>query len=221
MADDTARCGRCGEVRTLDQYYDGRTAIWCKPCYRDWHRQRYEPKGGATDDPRECRQCGILYAPRSRQPSWFCSRVCKERHRTAQTSASTLAGKSVRTCLWCSGTMPPSMRVDATFCSERCNSSAHSVTRKMFRRSGERGRANQALVLLAALGLRDGWRCGICGKKVNHDLRHPDLLAPSVDHIVPLARGGTNDPGNLQIAHFRCNFSKRGELLGNAQPHLF
>ena len=37
---------------------------------------------------------------------------------------------------------------------------------------------------------RDGWRCGICGRKVSRtvDANHP--LAPSLDHIVPLSKGG-------------------------------
>lgn len=39
--------------------------------------------------------------------------------------------------------------------------------------------------------------------------RHPDPLAASIDHIVPLAVGGTNDPANLQLSHFRCNWRKR------------
>jgi hypothetical protein len=42
---------------------------------------------------------------------------------------------------------------------------------------------------------RDGYRCVICGST-------DDL---SVDHVLPIARGGTNDEWNLQTACMRCN----------------
>lgn len=48
---------------------------------------------------------------------------------------------------------------------------------------------------------RDGLMCGICGEDVPADDVH-------IDHIRPVARGGTDDPGNLQVAHSRCNMRK-------------
>lgn len=56
---------------------------------------------------------------------------------------------------------------------------------------------------------RDGWRCQLCGDDVSRDVdpRHPK--APSVDHIVPLARGGLHEYTNVQCAHYGCNSSKR------------
>jgi 5-methylcytosine-specific restriction endonuclease McrA len=48
---------------------------------------------------------------------------------------------------------------------------------------------------------RDGGICGLCMKKV---LR-ADM---SMDHIVPLARGGLHCYANIQLAHLRCNISK-------------
>ena len=44
-------------------------------------------------------------------------------------------------------------------------------------------------------------RCGICGKFVPFD-------AFTVDHIIPLAKGGTNAMENLQCAHSWCNLVK-------------
>jgi hypothetical protein len=35
-----------------------------------------------------------------------------------------------------------------------------------------------------------------------------DLLAASLDHVVPVSAGGSDDPGNLQISHRFCNMSK-------------
>ena len=65
---------------------------------------------------------------------------------------------------------------------------------------------------------RDGWVCGVCGKKVDRKLKYPDLMSASLDHIVPLARGGTHTLSNVQCAHFICN-SHKGDK-GNGQLRL-
>jgi 5-methylcytosine-specific restriction endonuclease McrA len=62
------------------------------------------------------------------------------------------------------------------------------------------------------LAERDGPDCGICGEPVDLDAPTTDPMRPSVDHIWPRARGGTNDPANLQIAHLRCNNHKKDRL---------
>ncbi len=65
---------------------------------------------------------------------------------------------------------------------------------------------------------RDSWRCGICGKKVNPKLQHPHPNSASLDHIIPLARGGTHTWGNVQLAHLACNSAKRD--VGGGQLRL-
>lgn len=51
-----------------------------------------------------------------------------------------------------------------------------------------------------------GKRCAICGRKIK------DLDDLTVDHIVPLAKGGKNTIENFQLAHKKCNELK-GQLL--------
>ncbi len=53
---------------------------------------------------------------------------------------------------------------------------------------------------------RDGGICGICSLPVALDREGAD--EPSIDHIVPLSRGGTDDESNLQLAHGGCNSGK-------------
>lgn len=62
------------------------------------------------------------------------------------------------------------------------------------------------------LARRDGIDCGICKQPVDLDLRAPNLMRASVDHINPRARGGDNDPNNLQLAHLLCNCIKSDRL---------
>ena len=56
--------------------------------------------------------------------------------------------------------------------------------------------------------------CGICGKPVDTSLKYPHPLSPTVDHIVPVNRGGhPSDINNLQLAHFTCNRQKSDKLV--------
>lgn len=55
---------------------------------------------------------------------------------------------------------------------------------------------------------RDGWICGICGTKVSRRLKYPHPRSASLDHIRPLAEGGTHTLGNVQCSHLACNLNK-------------
>lgn len=55
--------------------------------------------------------------------------------------------------------------------------------------------------------------CAICGQPLHPELKYPHPLSSTVDHIVPVARGGSNyDPANLQAAHLICNVKKSDSL---------
>lgn len=55
--------------------------------------------------------------------------------------------------------------------------------------------------------------CGICGKPVDFSLKFPDPMSPTIDHIIPVAKGGhPSDIDNLQLAHFYCNRQKSDSL---------
>lgn len=55
---------------------------------------------------------------------------------------------------------------------------------------------------------RDGWRCRICGEGVDRALSWPDPGSASLDHIVPIAKGGQHTRANVQCAHLGCNSAK-------------
>jgi hypothetical protein len=65
---------------------------------------------------------------------------------------------------------------------------------------------------VSVLAKRDGIGCGICQEPIDMTLRKPSLFGPSVDHVLPWARGGTHDPENLQLAHLWCNQVKQAQL---------
>lgn len=56
--------------------------------------------------------------------------------------------------------------------------------------------------------------CGICGKPVDPSYKFPHPLSRTIDHIIPVAKGGhPSDIDNLQLAHFTCNRQKSDKLF--------
>ena len=55
---------------------------------------------------------------------------------------------------------------------------------------------------------RDGWICQLCDAPVDRLLSYPDPGSASLDHIMPLSRGGHHVRSNVQLAHLFCNLSK-------------
>ncbi|WP_420094358.1 HNH endonuclease [Mycobacteroides abscessus] len=65
--------------------------------------------------------------------------------------------------------------------------------------------------------VRDKWKCGLCGKRVNRNLSYPDPMSASIDHMIPISAGGPHAPANVQCSHLACNIAKgaagQGEQL--------
>lgn len=65
------------------------------------------------------------------------------------------------------------------------------------------------------VGKAEPW-CTICGAEVDKTLEWPDPASPTVDHIIPLARGGNAmDVALWGLAHLRCNRLKSDTMPGS------
>lgn len=55
---------------------------------------------------------------------------------------------------------------------------------------------------------RDAGICGICSESVDRELSWPGRMVATIDHVIPLARGGEHSYANAQLAHMGCNARK-------------
>jgi len=53
-----------------------------------------------------------------------------------------------------------------------------------------------------------GWICQLCFTSIHPNRKFPDNLSSTVDHIIPLSRGGEHIFSNVQPAHLKCNIEK-------------
>ena len=58
------------------------------------------------------------------------------------------------------------------------------------------------------LVIRDGFDCQICHEPIDWSKRGSRRLSPSVDHIVPISKGGEHVYENCRMVHFGCNAKK-------------
>ena len=66
-------------------------------------------------------------------------------------------------------------------------------------------------ITLKDLIKRDGGICQICGKPTDaNDIKagHIGKAYPTLDHIIPLSKGGSHTWDNVQLAHMSCNAGK-------------
>lgn len=60
--------------------------------------------------------------------------------------------------------------------------------------------------------------CAICGKPVDMSLKSPHPMSATVDHIIPVSKGGhPSAMDNLQLAHWICNRLKSNKLMDFVQ----
>lgn len=92
-------------------------------------------------------------------------------------------------------------------------------------RKREKDRRRRARLLAAfvadvdadAIWDRDKGLCGICSELIDPELPWPNKMCKTLDHITPLAKGGTHEPANVQLAHAVCN-SRKNDRLDYALP---
>ncbi len=60
---------------------------------------------------------------------------------------------------------------------------------------------------------RDAWTCKYCGDQVTAE-------TVTLDHVVPVSKGGSSDPENLATCCFICNSIKSGRSYEEAAPEL-
>lgn len=168
--------------------------------------------------PCKCKVCGKIFD--SQNSSMFCSLRCSGIAR----SKSNKAKRKFYVCEKCGKKFSRRLRRDNgssnKYCSRECAGTGEIGNRKTKRNplhGSARHRAKYFGVEYENFNTIkifdiDGWRCRICGRKLNpEDRGTTKKYAPEIDHIVPLSRGGSHTPDNIQSACRRCNLAKSNQ----------
>lgn len=182
-------CPKCGALKPLGEFgkdrqkKDGLTSR-CKPCRREEHRAYLEQPGAKEN-------------ARARAARFYAANRDAVLERTgARQRANPEANREYKRRY-----RLKSPQVDKQYRIEHLEDWA------------ERSRRRRAMLRGATIGdvdLDALWTglCGICAQRMDRTLPRTDPLSKSVDHIVPLSKGGTHEQANLQWAHLVCNIRK-------------
>ena len=157
-----------------------------------------------------CSVCGKEYESRKNRDSKYCSRECYNLiHKICQHCGKEFSGNE-----------------HSKYCSEKCQRNAYNkINPWRNRESAHRRKARIKKVRVGHVSgnviyQRDNGKCQICRKMVDITLRHPHPMSASIDHIVPIALGGSHENKNVQLTHLICNM-KKGTSAVNEQLILF
>jgi len=165
---------------------------------------RLRDKGTAS---RPCIECGIEFEAK-RDDAALCSSTCSNRRRrrtTVKRCSESGCDRRVEAKGLCKTHWRRAARADGREKPEPWNERRRQASQR--RRALKKGATAEKVNNLAVFE-RDGWVCGICSRPVDQDVSWPDPMSPSLDHILPLSRGGAHAMSNVQLAHLACNVSK-------------
>lgn len=204
IKDGTVRCLECQKRETKERQAAERKArvdqAEVKRIEREWYR-RFHPRRSEYEDLHEaflnrtgiCEICGKSYTVRDYVES------CGLKHAR-----------------------------DNGVCSDKCrrtksNRNVHKSHKQRGVCDNHRHRARKfdckydSSVTLKKLVDRDGLRCAICGELCDWDDRswseYSGPRYPSIDHIVPMSKGGGHTWDNVQVAHMICNSQKGNKVV--------
>lgn len=208
----TIKCLRCGTTKEIQAYIITRDGTACASCKRKKREEREEARKAEKEEkakksrelketreaehlrrltaPHVCKRCGKTYTieqymksigTRYERNSGYCSRACRDKAKAENDRRNR----------------------------QRYRSEGKRHRCKHYTRAKKLGLPAEEGITLKKLIARDGATCAICGLACDCGGDFRGDLYPSIDHIVPLAKGGGHTWDNVQVAHRLCNSNKR------------
>lgn len=195
----TLFCAVCGS------YFDSRckTVKYCsKKCS---NRSRYLPGGSYNKNPIKCASCGCD-TPRFSKSVEGRRRCVNCRNESKARTAANRPQSLTWSCLNCgkTKTRPPTKGQVPKYCGKQCEQLAAFHRRRARLADAFVEDVNRLEVFMA-----DGWRCHLCGKLTDKTKPYPHPKSPTIDHVIPINRGGLHERSNCRTACARCNSAKQ------------
>lgn len=241
-------CGSCGTKLSAGKFKHRDAQYCSDACsWREYYARHGERLRAANNlrrrvarlprrpKARPCRQCGTTFTPKMDKGA-FCSTRCCNRAMSVRNQARENARRrSVsatrrqrrmrpRQCVVCDVVFTPS-RIKGRCCSKRCLirdwADRHpdlTRARQLVRRAQKR-RVPYEHISPRVVFERDAWTCQLCHRPTPEQLvktRSP--WRPTIDHIVPLSKGGPHLYSNVQCACLSCNLKKGARTMEQSRP---
>lgn len=196
-----------------------KVTIQCKVCGLEFERSMVSIRHGNNTICPYCFKADIAekkqreQKQKAKQKSELEQQRAEARERKAEARTKWVAER-IHACPVC-GTMTTNRK----YCSTACSTKANNHRKELKRRAKLANALVDSDIEIHELFIRDNGVCHICGGQCDwndKEIRPTGIvcgdLYPSVDHVVPLAKGGLHKWNNVRLAHRICN-SLKGDYI--------
>ena len=163
---------------------------------------------------RECEQCGLMFTIAKKSKRRICGKKCP-------------ALRVAYNCIVCSiSASRPRCFGQGKFCSNKCyhlwlqdndikttpNIGMRRSIKKRVSRRKQRIRAGDLINDHDVFEFYE-WTCIVCETEIDPDLPWPNKMSATLDHILPLSKGGTHTWDNVAPSHLLCNTKKDSKVM--------
>lgn len=193
------------------------TVISSRPCTQcgvawslnGFHRDRSRPDGHST----RCKECAKAHAR-----GWYQQNIASAEFKERRREQGARADKR-----WREANQDYVKSRLAEYRSENADAISEQYRRWRLanpgktREKNQRRRARLLGAFVAPVDLHEIWKrdqgiCQLCSEPVDPTVVWPDPFSKTLDHVIPLAVGGTHEPANVQLAHAICNCIKGDQV---------
>jgi len=219
MTDDA--CPNCGNsIRITRQGSFGRPALYCsRSCGRAFNEKQRLARHLASkpDFVRHCASCGTEFSTRMKAQR-FCSYDCRQNGYKVENKVKRDANRKTE------------FEYDCDLCGEKIYRSTPLGGHKRYHQPECSRIALQARYRVKTVKRQSktvkpsglwvekiletyGFICYLCNDPIDMKLPRTSKRGATVDHIIPLSRGGSDELDNLRLTHWSCNMKKSDKLV--------
>ena len=187
------RCTECGAILNRSMVRVRQRKVGCDKCRKQKQLDRIAQKEIAKEERRRQRK-----------------KATQEKQKEKAEAEKKAKQERQHSCAVCGA-----MTMRPKYCSKVCANKAKNKRKEVRRRHVIAGAMIDNDITLEALYKRDGGACHICGMQCNYDdyiVKNDAVITgdyyPSIDHVIPLSKGGAHSWTNVKLAHRRCNTFK-------------
>lgn len=197
-------CRECG--CKVNYKGTGAIPIFCnEKCKHKFHntKSRRARGGLRPTQSKPCEFCGDLFMPKKRDARYCPDKWCGQKAYKLRKALGQELPKSFDvSCDGCKIRFI-AKKPDARWCSKTCANRHWGNVRARQARVRDAGSYADRDVFI-----RDNWICHLCNQAVDSELSRTDPMGATIDHVVPLSKGGSDSFENVRTAHFSCNVKK-------------
>ena len=232
----TKICKCCGQEFETD-YKKRENCYSCRPYKADYHAHKPTKQF-------KCVICGKEFESSDHRRKTCGSKECKKinhnghgdpNYKPREKKEKPQKQKETVSCVICGADFERTVGMNNKCCSHQCSvihkknkRKAKGSSKSQNRRAKKLGLLVDRDITLEKLRRRDQDICWICGQKVDdtdyeiiNGYRICGRMYPSIDHLLPLARGGKHEWGNVGLAHHGCNSLKSASNSANINEETY